>query len=170
MRRHELQVDAPSRPACLVLLARVLQRQIAPSVLRIGFGIGSTRATWMATMDGTDSALCTVMAAIQDPAPTAPASACPQSSSTSAAPPSLILSRIRPQILAGEVGVTAGTRTGSLLAQSQAGATTQTMRGVEGSPSCSSPGALQARSRSAVAPDMAEQHGPGGHMMEHSVL
>ena len=127
------------------------------------------RATWIATMDGTDSALCTIMAAMQDPAPLAPASACPQSSSTSATPSSLILSRIRPQILAGEVGVTAGTRTGSLLARPQEGAATQTLRGVGGSQSCSSPGALQARSRSAVAPDMTEQHSPGGHMA-NSVL
>jgi hypothetical protein len=44
----------------------------------------------------------------------APASACPQSSSTPAAPSSLILPRIRTQILVGEVGVTGGTRTGSL--------------------------------------------------------
>jgi hypothetical protein len=138
-------------------------------VLCVGFGSGSTRATGMATLDDTHSTLCTIVAAIQDLAPAAPASACQEASGPPGAPSSLIPPRVWPQVLARKVGVTAGTRTRSTLARSPGTATTPAPRGVGARPSRLPPGALQARSRSAVAPVVAEQHSPGSSMAD-SVL
>ena len=124
----------------------------------------------MATVDNAGATLCPILAALQDPAPLAPPPACQRTfGPTTASDHIAALPRVWPQVLERKVGVTAGTRTESILARSQKGTTTQTRGGVDDSPPRSSSGALQTCSRSAVAPVVAEQHSPGGSVA-NSVL
>ena len=88
------------------------------------------------------------MAAMQDPASVAPASACQEPPSPSAAPPSLALSRVWQQVLERKVYAPV---------YSFPGTPFQTPRRVVGHPPRPAPGALHPRSRSAMASVVAEQ-------------